>query len=122
MISHKCRVFKNPDGSISIVHPNEKYRNRGEPDVEFYSRVFNKAMSSDPALDGLPSEDIDSSDLPPDRSKRHKRRLNPANKVVVDPSVPDPPHPRQKLLDGIESATTVAQLKTFLLESITGKP
>ena len=52
-------------------------------------------------------------DLPPDKRERHKWRIQ-GGKVRVDLTVPDPPHPRQALLDQVDAATTVAQLKAIL--------
>ena len=57
--------------------------------------------------------------LPGDRSERHKWRKNPLGKgCVVDALVPDPPHPKQALLESINSATTIAQLKVAMREMI----
>ena len=53
--------------------------------------------------------------LPPDRSQRHKWRKHPSGRGVwIDPSVPDPPHPRQALLDEIDGANSLAELKRLM--------
>ena len=51
--------------------------------------------------------------LPDDRALRHKWRIV-GQAIVVDPTVPDPPNPRQPLFDAIDSATTLADLKAVL--------
>lgn len=58
---------------------------------------------------------IDHPDLPSTPSHRWRIR----NGVVVDdPTIPDPPHPRQALLNQVNQATTVAQLKALLFQIV----
>ena len=52
-----------------------------------------------------------------DRTKRHAWRWQ-GNRVVADASIPDPPLPRQALVDEATAATTVAQLKAVVLKLI----
>jgi hypothetical protein len=53
----------------------------------------------------------------PDRSTRGKWRIK-NGRIVVDATVPDPPHPRQALLDSIDSATSLDELKAAMRESL----
>lgn len=66
-----------------------------------------------------PYVDMDAADLPP-RARRHAWRKHPTElRVVVDPTVPDPPHPKKKLLDAIDQAATVDDLKALLKKVVT---
>ena len=57
--------------------------------------------------------------LPQKRSQRDKWRIT-NGQIVVDATIPDPPNPRQALLDAIDQATTIAQLKVLLKQTVTG--
>ncbi|KKL08832.1 hypothetical protein LCGC14_2571950, partial [marine sediment metagenome] len=68
-----------------------------------------------PDLQGLPNEDVEETDFPPDRTNRHAWRLRPNKKVQMDLSVPKPPHPQQGKIDDIENATNIGQLKAAMI-------
>jgi len=59
------------------------------------------------------AEIVSTPTLPSDKRDRHKWRIQ-GGQVRVDLTVPDLPHPRQALLDQVDAATTVAQLKAIL--------
>ena len=60
---------------------------------------------------------VTTANIPVDRSQRHKWRLQD-QRCVVDLTVPDLPHPKQGLLDAIDSATTVAALKAIIRQLV----
>ena len=111
----KCRVFQNPDGNVRLMHLNERYRRANETDEEFLARETAKQ----PELAGLLFADVDATTILADRSKRHAWRLN-AGTVIADLTVPDPPHPKQALLDEIASATTIVALRAVLTKVVQG--
>jgi len=51
--------------------------------------------------------------LPRKRSQREKWRIR-GGQVVIDPTVPDPPHPKQALLDEIDGAQSLEEVKALL--------
>lgn len=83
-------------------------------DPEQVTRVLRADGHVDPAAT---FEDVDTpaaldAALPADRGARHKWRKNPSGPgVVVDATVPDPPDPDQDLLDAVDGAKTLAELK-----------
>lgn len=57
--------------------------------------------------------------LPPTKAQRHKWRWNVvAQQVEVDPTVPDPPHPRQAILDQIDAEASFTPAQRALLKRI----
>ena len=111
------RVWYHPDG-VAITHiPG------GSPaDMDAEGQKLRDA-GRDYAF--APHEDFEDQELaaflPVDRKDRHKWRKNPAGRgCVVDPTVPDRPHPRQALLAKIDSANSVPELKALLTEIVKG--
>lgn len=99
------------------------YRVIAQPSGDLWIRVYPTVESR--SADGTIGQDFDSADaleqmLPKlagrvDRSKRHAWRWQ-GNRVIVDPTVPDPPKPRQPLIDEVNAATTIAALKAAILK------
>lgn len=56
--------------------------------------------------------------LPRKRSQREKWRIQ-NGKIVIDPTVPDPPHPRKALLDAIDGASSLDEIKSLLKQVVT---
>ena len=81
----KVRVYKNPDGSVRVLHPNPKLRLPGESDDSLISRIATQVEKGDPSLAGLSFIDVDRNTLPV-RQERDKWRLN-GQRVIVDPTV-----------------------------------
>jgi len=80
------RIFINPDGSLRILCANPRYRQENESDSILLSRCAEK----DPNLQGLDFFDADETDLPQDRSERHKWRVQTVNgqkSVFIDSTV-----------------------------------
>lgn len=88
----KYRVFSNPNGSIRIIKPNPRSKKPDETEAEFLERCAAKTLANDPSLRGLPSVDMEDTDLPTDRTSRNKWSVKVrAGKAVieVDPLIPD---------------------------------
>src|SRR3990167_1941715 len=100
------RVFTHLDGSVRVMHLNERHRQPGETDSQFFTRETAKQKD----LATVHFIDVDAADLPASRTQRGKWRVL-ASRVVVDLSVPDPPHPKQVLMDDVARANTLAELK-----------
>lgn len=111
----RCLVVQQPSGNVVVIHPAPKARRAGESDSTFHARIFADTLDQG-GWTALPTLEMGSSDLPA-RAQRHKWRLQ-GGQVRVDPTVPDPPHPQQGLLDRIALATTVEQLKPILMDFI----
>ena len=98
------RVIEQPSGEVWI---------RAYPDREQRTH------------DSTPGQDFDSADLLEqvlprigtvvDRSHRHAWRWQ-VNRVIADPAIPDPSHPRQALVNEVTAATTIAALKAAVLK------
>jgi len=118
------RVVTRPDGSVAVIHPNEKLRQPDETDEAFIVRVGSSIAAKSPETDGLPFVDIDKADLPSDRSARNKWRLTTrAGRQVVEPDLelPDPPHPRQNLIDRVRASNSVPELRAQVESLIRGE-
>ena len=94
---------------------NDRRRLIGETDGEFFARETAKQQE----LLALPFTDVNTSTLPVGRAQRAKWRLQ-AGQVVTNLALPDPPHPRQQLLDQLAFANTVPELKLLLDKVIRG--
>jgi len=116
---HMCRVFRNPDGTLRIMHPNLRYWNKDSESLEeCCKRICDKDTFKDSELAELPFVDVEITSLPTDRSRRHAWRWADNPGVYVDETVPDPPHPKQDQLDRIEKARTVDEIKSILKEMV----
>jgi len=62
------RVVYKPDKSISIIHPTAESRRANETEAQWLDRVFTESMQG--SLQGLPFDDIDSSQIPVNRDDR----------------------------------------------------
>lgn len=107
------RVFQTTDGSVRVMHLNERHRRKGETDAQFFAREAAKQ----PELEGLSFVDVDKAGLPQRREARHKWRVR-NGRVIEDTTVPDLPHPKQAILDAIEAAKDLDTLKAELLNGI----
>ena len=118
----RCRIFTNPDGSVRIMRPNlRRYDPKRETLSAYTQRILDQDSQKDTSVAELAFVDLDDSQLPADRSNRHKWRLKKVagqDRVEVDLAAPDPPDPRQPLLDQINAANTVGELKAALLKVV----
>lgn len=114
-MAYRVRILQHPDGSVTIIHPamNDLARPPGVNDETWVEQCLDKTMAKHPEWHALLSVDIQSDALPTDRALRHKWRLV-AGAVMVDPAVPDPSHPKQALLDAIDEAATLVDLKLLM--------
>ena len=114
-----CRVVQKPGGTLSVIRPSPNSRLPDEEESVWLDRIFTKHMKVREMI-GFPFVDMDDSQLPSDRKMRNKWRLNPQDRVFVDPSVADLPHPKQTLLDQIDGATTLAEIRVAMKELLKG--
>ena len=79
-----CRVFQNPDGSVSIMRPNPTLRQDGESDGAFIVRIADLNRANEEAVarangvppsPALPFIDVDESEIPTDRQNRQNWRI-----------------------------------------------
>ena len=106
------RVWHCADGSIKIT--------RFTPglDDSLRARACAAIVMQNP---GATWEDVDEDSVPTDRATRHQWRSGPGRKgVIVDTKVGPPPHKRQNLLDTIDKAKDVDDLKAALKRAVTG--
>ena len=106
-------VFQFPDGSLRIECPVPKPPDLPITDEAWHLDMMALVLEAHPQLRGLPAVDLDRATLPQSRAKRHAWRLQ-AGRVIVDPAVPDPVHPKQNLLNAIAAAASVDDLKSLL--------
>ena len=116
----KCRVVKKPDGSLTIIRPSPNSRREGEGEVEWLDRIFTAHMEAR-GMDGFPFVDMDVSQLPATRINRNKWRLDANRIVFVAQSIPDPPHPKQALIDRAKAAQNISELRSIISDLIQGK-
>lgn len=110
----KYRAFQAPGGNVRVVHPNPKMRLPEETDDAFIARIGANVVVKDPTLAGLPFVDVQQTAIDGlSRAQRHKWRIQ-GQTAAIDPTVPDPPHPKQALLDQVDAATTIAGLKVVI--------
>lgn len=65
----KVRVVYKADKSVSVIHPAPRSRRPNETEDEWLERVFSMAMVGE--LNGLPYDDVETSELPVDRRDRN---------------------------------------------------
>lgn len=111
-------IFQKPDGSVRIMRLSNKYlaglRLGSETVADAVTRLAQSEQAKNPQdLADATVLLLKEADLPADRTKRHKWRLQ-GSQCIVDDTVPDLPHPKQSLLDEIDGASTMAQLRNVL--------
>ncbi|KYK25698.1 hypothetical protein AYK26_07720 [Euryarchaeota archaeon SM23-78] len=65
----KVRIVYRPDKTVAVIHPAPKSRKPSETEEQWLKRIFDKAVKGT-LLEGLPYDDIDSSQLPQSRDSR----------------------------------------------------
>lgn len=76
-----CRVYKKPDGSVAVIHPNPRLKLPTETEAQFVERICQQDAPKS-GLDTLPYQDIDSKDLPA-RTERTKWELDTVGKRIT---------------------------------------
>ena len=115
----RVRVLERPNGTIrTVIVANERQRREGESDDAFYARIFDRHVAKH-GLEALTAHDVEDSTLPPNRRQRAKWRWS-GSQVVVDPGIPDRGHPRQDVIDQIEAAQNVPQLREAVKRILRG--
>lgn len=114
-------VWTKPTGEVRVMTLSKKYiaenNLEGESVSDTVMRLAPLEQVKNADLADATFTLIRSSNMPTDRTQRHKWRLS-GDTCVVDNSIPDKPHPKQKLLDKIAGATTIEKLKAELLNAI----
>lgn len=97
----RVRVYQPSTAPARIVIPNARWRAEGESDADLLTRACAHAEAQDPTLAGLPTADVEDTDLPQERSRvvgeelhatRAQWRLQDG-RVVIDQAVPAPTRP-----------------------------
>lgn len=100
----KVRVIYQADGVVSIMNADWSKKKADETEADFFDRNQDKI----PHLAGLPYDDIDNSELPPDRSTREKWRGQQGQGVHVDDTIVTD----QDKMDALEVEIDVELAKT----------
>lgn len=112
-------VWTKADGTVRLMRLSPRYlaENRlpDETTVQVVLRLSVSEQAKNPDLADATAFLVTEANVPVDRAKRHKWRLQ-GSRCVVDDSVPDPVHPRQSLLDQINAAATLDQVKQSMVD------
>ena len=99
------RVWFHPDGQVAYSDLSRA----GDVEAEWAKILAARGLAPDTEY-----VDMDVTALP-SRDDRHKWRKHPTDlAVVVDTKVPDPPNPKQAMLDEIDQAATLDDVKVLL--------
>ena len=114
-------VWSKPDGSVRVMRLSDRWLTANQRPTETTSEAVVRLASLEQAknadLSDATATVVTTANIPVDRSQRHKWRLQ-GQRCVVDPTVPNPPHPKQGLLDAIDNATTLAGLKAAVRQMV----
>ena len=116
-------IWERADGSLIIQRLADSYlareRREGETTEQAVARLAIVTRAKVPDWAGLTPRLVTEASMPTNRTKRHRWRLA-QGQVVDDVTVPDPPHPKQALLDQIDQAPTLIALKSILKQIVKG--
>ena len=73
------RIIYNLDGTISVIHPAPKSRQKDETEAEWLKRVFDKATP-----EGVEYEDVKKEEIPQDREFRNAWTGKKARGISID--------------------------------------
>ena len=114
-------IWQHPDGSIQVMNLSSRYlaghHQADETTAQAVLRLAQHQQTKNPDLTPATPVLVKSADMPSDYTKRHKWRLQ-GSRCVVDDTVPDPPHPRQSLLDQINAAATLDDVKQRMADLV----
>jgi hypothetical protein len=106
-----ARIWYEPDGSVKVT----TFIDGADPGMVAQVLIQDGHVHPLATYEDCHSEAELQAKIPADRAARGKWRKNPAGAgVIVDVTVPDPPHPKQALLDAIDAAKTIAELKVLM--------
>ena len=116
------RVYQRPDGSLAIVSPawNDPVNGFGRTPHVTEEQWYNWAVAHKQPREWVSLGNIPITSLPQDRAHRDKWRML-AGRIQPDMTIPNRPHPKQALLDEIDRAATVPQLKVLLTKLVRGE-
>jgi len=116
--------WTKPDGSVRLMQLSPKFLADqalpGETTAETVARLAPLEQAKNPDLADATFTLVTTANTPAERANRHKWRLR-NGRVEVDAAVPDPPNPKQALLDAIEGATNLAQLKAAVKNLVSAR-
>ena len=96
----KARAYYRADGRVAIVMPAPKSRREGETEAKWLKRTYEKTSVH---KEGLLFDDIDTDDLPQDRSTRDKWRKKTGGGVKIDNTIKTDAEKRQKIEDDLDT-------------------
>ena len=102
-----ARIWSEPDGTVKITRVVS-----GSLEAAAAILIEDGHINPTATFVDVPEAELLSL-LPSDRLDRSKWRYR-GGKVMVDHAIPDPPDPDQDILDAIQTANTVPELKNVL--------
>lgn len=116
------RIYQLPDGSLTSISPawNDRLWGFGKTPHQTEAEWYAWAVSYRIPAHYLNLGDYEMASLPQNRTHRHKWRVT-AGQVQPDLTLSDPPHPKQVLLEQIDQAASVAQLKVLMAKLVRGE-
>ena len=110
-----ARIWYEPSGAVKIT----TFVDGADPGTVARVLIQDGHVHQASTFEDYESEPELLAKLPADRSQRAKWRKDVLNGgVMIDLTVPDPPHPKQALLNAVDQAKTIADLKTILTDAI----
>lgn len=119
----RCRVLYKGDDILGIIYPVAKSRRENETEEQWLLRVFEKAtadrlMRLNLVPDGVYFVDIDSSELPHDRSDRDAWICKNGKIEVSEKKKAEQKAKAKPTIDDIENAKTIADLKALVKKMV----
>ena len=111
------RIWYNPDGTIAIISfaNNEPEIIQSAMDKLFIRGTCNPDGTFHDCMTDAEYQSL----IPPDRVNRNKWRKHPLNdSIIVDNAASNPLNPRQSLLNDLNDAKTLPQLKAVIVKML----
>ena len=96
-----------PDGRVIKRQADSRSRRKNETEAQWLTRVLNKNLRS------ASYDDVDSSEIPTDRSKRHQWRGSKGNGVYIDATIKSEKDLKIAKIDALDASDSV---KNYLKE------
>lgn len=103
----KVRAIYKRDGTVVVIIPVAKSKKRNETEREWLTRVYAKAINSQPDLQGVLYDDIDDSQLPQSRQFREAWTGRKQEGVHVDAVR------RQEIIDRVGSSSASSSSQSY---------
>ena len=111
------RIWYNPDGAIVIISFAKDDNEAIESAMQklFIGGICNPLGTFHDCMTDAEYQSL----VPSDRANRNKWRKHPLNdSVIVDNTISDPFDPRQSLLNDLNDAKTLPQLKAIIVKML----